>query len=315
MASVAIILLSYGRASDTIECIRSLERSTYTDHTIIVVDNASPDGAAGSVAAACPRTTLIRNDRNLGFAEGNNVGIRAALEQNAKLILVLNNDTVVEPEMLGRLVTAAETHPGTGAVGAKILYADAPATIWYAGGSLHPASATTMHRGIGMQDTGGFDRPEACTFITGCAMLVPAEVWRRIGLFDADFFAYLEDADVCYRARNAGYTLWYEPSAILYHKVSSTATWDSPGYTYLNVRNKILFLRKHCLPLKWLAGIPRTLYYVVRQLSRAALLKRNRSALKAVFYGVADGLSSAGARHGAGRLAELSPGRPHVRAT
>lgn len=310
MASVAIILLSYGRAHDTIECIQTIERSTFTDYDIIVVDNASPDGAADSVMSACPRITLFRNERNLGFAEGNNVGIRAALERKAQYILILNNDTVVEPDMLGRLVKAAGAHSGVGAVGAKILYADAPATIWYAGGSLHLQSATAAHHGIGLQNTSAFDQPAACTFITGCAMLVPAKVWRRVGLFDAAFFAYLEDADFCHRVRKAGFTLWYEPSAVLYHKVSSTTTWDSPAYTYLNLRNKILFLRKHCLPWAWLAGIPGTVYYILRQASRAVLLKRSRPALKAVVFGLMDGLSSAGVRHGAGRMAEFQPGSP-----
>jgi hypothetical protein len=146
-------------------------------------------------------------------------------------------------------------------------------------------------------------------------MLVPAEVWRRVGLFDARFFAYLEDADFCHRVMSAGYEMRYEPSAALYHKVSSTATWDSPGYTYLNVRNKILFLRKHCLPWTWLAGIHRTVYYVVRQLFRALLLKRNGPALRAVLYGLADGLSAEETRHGAGRLAELRSDTPHPETT
>jgi GT2 family glycosyltransferase len=303
--SIAIILLSYGRAADTIDCIRSLRQSTYTNYEIIVVDNASPDGAADSVASACTGITLIRNDRNLGFAGGNNVGIRAALDRGAELILVLNNDTVVDPDMLGRLVKAAGASPRIGIVGAKILYADPPTMIWYAGGTLHSPSATTSHHGIGRQDTGTFDQPGVCTFVTGCAMLVPAEVWRRVGVFDAGFFAYLEDGDFCHRARCAGYELRYEPSARLYHKVSSTTAWDSPGYTYLNVRNKILFLRKHCLPWMWLAGIHRTAYYVVRQLFRALLLKRSGAALRAVAYGIADGLSADEARHGAGRLAGL----------
>ncbi len=310
MASVAIILLSYGRATDTIECIRSLEQSTYTDREIIVVDNASPNNAADSIASACPGITLLRNERNLGFAEGNNIGIRAALAREAKLVFVLNNDTVVEPAMLDRLVAAAGARPGIGAVGAKILYADSPGTIWYAGGNLHPPSATTTHHGIGLRDEGAFDTPGACTFSTGCALLVPAVVWRAVGLFDADFFAYLEDADFCHRVRNAGYELLYEPSAVLRHKVSRTTSWDSPGYTYLNVRNKILFLRKHCLPWTWLLGVHRTSYYVVRQLVRAVVLKRTRPAVRAVAYGIVDGLSSSAAKSGPGRLDSLHRGRP-----
>lgn len=311
MASVAIILLSYGRAVDTIECIRSLERSTYADREIIVVDNASPDGAADAVASACPGITLIRNERNLGFAEGNNVGIRAALARGAAAVLILNNDTVADPAMLGRLVDTATAHPAAGVIGPKIFYASAPTTLWFAGGTLHVPSAATSHMGLGMRDAGAFNRPMACSFITGCAMLVPAEVWQRIGLFDARYFAYLEDADFCYRVRNAGYELRYEPSAILYHKVSTTTAWDSPTYIYLNLRNKILFLRKHCLPWTWLAGLHRTAYYALRQLVRALILKHNRAALRAVTFGLADGLSSNEERHGAGRLARLLPGAAH----
>ena len=309
MASLAIILLSYGRASDTIECVRSLERSTYTDRDILVIDNASPDGSADRIAAACPHITIIRNDRNLGFAGGNNVGVRAALERGARLILLLNNDTVADPKMLGRLVDAADARPRTGAVGAKIFYADPPTMLWYAGGSLRVASAATSHHGIGKPDAAAFDRPVVCSFVTGCAMLVPASVWREVGLFDVDYFAYLEDADFCYRISRAGYQLWYEPSAVLFHRVSSTTARDSPGYLYLNVRNKILFLRKHCMPWTWLAGIHGSAYYVLRQLVRALLVKRDSRSLRAVAYGIADGLSSAEARHGEGRLAVLRPAR------
>ena len=305
MALLSVVLVNYKRSGDTLECINSLRASSLRDIDIIVVDNASNDGSVQQIRNAHPDLHLISNTENLGFAGGNNVGIRRALESGSRYVLLLNNDTVVDKKALEALVNTMEQNPDAGITGGKILYFNQPGTIWFGGGKFNRNSGFGRHEGIGMADDGSFDTMHPCDFITGCCLLARREVFEQIGLLDEDFFTYLEDVDFCIRARDKGYSILYQPRAVIHHKVSSSTAWDSPLYIYFNLRNKLLFLRKRSGPTRWIPYIPQLTYFYVRQFVRLLLKQRNMQATRAAWRGLIDGLRNHTGKNGRGHLDEI----------
>lgn len=158
-------------------------------------------------------------------------------------------------------------------------------------------------------DSEAYSVLRATDYVTGCCMLVRREVFDSVGLLDSDYFAYLEDVDFCVRARNRGYGILYQPKAIIYHKVSTTATWDSPVYVYFNLRNKILFLRKHSSPRRWLPYLPKLVHFYVRQLVRLVFKWQDIAAARAAMMGITDGLKGYAGEYGKGRLHALPSAR------
>jgi GT2 family glycosyltransferase len=310
MAELAIILLNYGGAKDTEECVRSLEKSTYRDFEIIIVDNGSRDGSVERLRGACPDALLLVNEKNLGFAEGNNVGIRRAFQDECRYILLLNNDTVVEPNTLGELVNGFSSRENVGIVGGKILYYDQPDVLWFAGGYFNEHSAFGRHDGIGKHDSPAFSQARTSNYMTGCCLLARREVFDAVGLLAKEYFAYLEDVEFCVRARQKGFSILYVPTARVYHKVSRTSSWDSPMYLYLNLRNKLLFLRRNAAVADWLPHVPRLLSFYVRQFARVILRGKGFTCLRACSFGLVDGLRNYTGECGEGRLPALVPQPP-----
>lgn len=305
MPELSVILINYKRVQDTIECIASLQKSTFTNFEIIVVDNASRDGSVEKLRSTFPDLHLLECEENLGFAEGNNVGMRTALASGSKFILLLNNDTIVDRNALGELLATMRRHPEAGIVGAKIYYCDRPNVLWYAGGYFNEHSSFGGHYGIGEPDSGKYDTERTCSLITGCCLLIRREVCERIGLLDSDYFAYLEDADYCTRARREGYALFYQPKAIIHHKISSTSAWDSPVYIYFNLRNKILFLRKNATFVRVLPYVPRLFSFYLRQFIRLLFKWHSLKKTRAAWYGLVDGLRNYTGESGRGRLGSI----------
>ncbi|MBI5472558.1 MAG: glycosyltransferase family 2 protein [Ignavibacteriae bacterium] len=305
MSELAIILVNYKRPQDTIDCIASLLASDYSDFNIIVVDNASGDGSVEQLRQAYPSVTILSSEENVGFAEGNNIGVREALSSSCRYVLLLNNDTVVDKRALRELMAAMHRSPEAGIVGAKIYYFDKPRVLWYAGGFFGEHSSFGGHFGIGEEDAGQYDAARSCTLITGCCLLCRREVFERIGLLDSDYFAYLEDADFCVRAMRSGYVLLYWPDAIVSHKVSSTSAWDSPVYIYFTLRNKLLYLRKNSSIRQWLPYLPVLIYFYVRQLVRLSMKRRDPQKTKAAWFGLIDGLRNNIGTFGRGRIDQL----------
>ncbi|HEY7706527.1 MAG TPA: glycosyltransferase family 2 protein [Gaiellaceae bacterium] len=269
---VTAVVLSWNGREDTLACLRSLEGEPVD---VIVVDNASTDGTAEAVTGA----EVIRNERNLGYAGGMNVGIRRALEQGADAVLVLNNDVEVEPGAVAALVEPAG---GAGAVCPLIVFADDPERVWYAGAGYDPRKGYN-----GRQRT---DRPadarktdRAC----GAAMLVRREVLEAVGLFDEELFAYVEDTDWSLRARKLGLPLLVEPASRVRHKVSaSTGGEGSDGALYYSTRNTLTVAERHA-PLGRL-GTWRRRAVVVLAHGAQALLARRPARIRAVLQGWRD---------------------------
>ncbi len=302
MPALSVILVNFRRPDDTVDCVCSLRGSTFRDMQIIIVDNASDDGSADRLRSECPETLLIRSSRNLGFAGGNNLGIRRALEDGSRFVLLLNNDTTVDPGTIEALMATIRAEPRAGIVGAKIVYHDRPAILWFAGGSLNVHAARSSHDGMGKPDGPPFNSPKPCEYVTGCCLLTRREVFEAVGMLPTPYFAYMEDAEFCLRTRNAGYAVLYEPRARVLHKISMTSEWDSPAYIYLNLRNKLIFLRRNSRPALWVPHLPSLLYFYVRQLVRLLVRGHGPVALRAAWYAIIDGLRGFTGEDGSGRL-------------
>jgi GT2 family glycosyltransferase len=302
MPVLSVILVNYKRTQDTIDCVRSLEQSTFLDFDIIIVDNGAGEGSRRAFTEGCPHAILLFSERNLGFAEGNNVGIREALRRGSTYILLLNNDTIIDKQALAEMVKSLSHDRSIGIVGAKIYYFDRPNVLWFAGAYLNVNAARYGHYGIGEKDSGQYDGERRTDYVTGCCLMFRREVADQIGLLDKAYFAYLEDADFCLRARAAGFAVSYQPKAIIYHKVSSASAWDSPVYIYFNLRNKLLFLRRHSNSFRWLPFLPGLVYFYARQFIRLVFKWRDAQKVQAAWYGMVDGLRDYTGEIGEGRM-------------
>lgn len=244
---VYIVLLNWNGWQDTVECIASCKKLSYRNVRILIVDNGSTDGSIMELCRNSPDTELIRTGENLGFAGGNNVGIRHALEHGADYVWLLNNDTVVDSDALSALVNVAESNQSIGMVGSKIPFYDNPRFLWYAGGVLDPSLPYRPgHRGLKEQDRGQFDETGETGYVTGCSLLARREMIEEIGLLDEGLFLYFEDADWNARAKRAGWEVFYAPLSVVLHKVSSSIGGaESTRMRYYLARNLLYFIRKN----------------------------------------------------------------------
>lgn len=256
---VAIILLNWNGYQDTVECLESLRGLDYPSAFIVLVDNASSDGSEERLRAICPpEVTILQSGANLGFAGGNNVGIRYALEHGADYLWLLNTDTLVDPSALTALVRRAEADPTLGLIGSRIFYLAAPQHLWYAGGTLYPRTGMAIHEPYNVPDAPEFDQPHPTDFITGCSILARRATVERIGGLAEEYFYSYEDVDWCYQARQAGWGLYYEPESKVYHKVSASIGTATPKQLYYSTRARILFV-KHRLPKSYGSAVRFTL--------------------------------------------------------
>ncbi len=251
--SVAIILVNWNGYGLTKACLNSLSRLAYDNFSIILIDNGSEDASGQRLKSEFPEVIYLQNDQNLGFTGGNNVGITYALEHGFDYVLLLNNDTVVDPGFLTPMVSFLERNPQYGAAQPKILYEGRKDTLWNAGGGYFKWLQMTWSIGIGQKDEGQFDLEKDTHWITGCCFLVKQSCIREIGLLNEDYFAYYEDVDWSFRMREKGFRLRYIPSSVIYHVAgaSSIARQKSkegnvqPIVHFYRIRNHLFLIRRH----------------------------------------------------------------------
>ena len=274
------MILSWNRVDCLKDCVKSLLEINYPNYDIIVVDNASTDGSPEEVERNFPFVKLIRNKENLGYAEGNNIGIKYAIEKGDDYVLLLNDDVVVDPNFLRELVEVAEGDPRIGAVGPRIHHFKGSSGLYQFYGKANFYFNADYKR---LDDV---SKPEEVDYVFGTALLVKKEVVRRVGLLDANFFLYVEERDWCYRIRKAGYKIVYVPSAKAYHKVSQSFSGRmNPIVLYYVTRNELVFARKHLNPLLFFPlWIPRFAFRIIRY----ALKTRNIQVIKAILHGFFD---------------------------
>lgn len=243
---VGILIVNWNGYKLTSACIKSLEKVAYKNYHIYVVDNGSSDGSPDKIRQEFPLVNLITSTKNLGFSGGNNLGIKKILSSDYKYILLLNNDTEVDPHFLSELIKTALTNPNAGIVGGKIYYYNNPHMIWAAGSSCNLKKATFINRGYHETDVGQFNREEQVDFINGCCMLVDTQAMRKVNGFDDDYFAYVEDVDLNMRIKREGYNVYYNPKSIIYHHISASTGGESNKIKeYLKARNGFIFARKN----------------------------------------------------------------------
>jgi GT2 family glycosyltransferase len=236
-----IILVNYCNAGLTIDCIKSLNEAGCHNERIIVIDNNSPDDSC-SILSKIPEIILIKSTVNGGFSAGNNIGINYALENDCEYILLLNNDTIVDQNFLNQIFTGICNDTINVP---KIYYYSDPNRLWYAGGTIDYKRGLQYHYGENDIDTGQYSKEKFVNYATGCCMLIPVSVLKKVGLLDEQFFMYWEDLDYSIRLNNANVKIHYIPDAKVWHKVGMSSGVNSKAAIYYGNRNRFFVLKKY----------------------------------------------------------------------
>jgi GT2 family glycosyltransferase len=268
MPLVITVILNTNRREDTLETLASLERSTYERHHVIVLDNASQDGSVEAIRQKHPDVQIIELTQNRGYAGNNNIGIEAAIKQGADWILVLNEDTSIDPACLLELVQVGQSDTQVGILGPMVYHYDEPQVIQSAGGLL-AAGWDSKHLGHNELDQGQYSRSHQVDYISGCAILVRRDVITDLGMLDERFFYYFEETEWCLRASRASWKVIHVPHARIWHKGVQRHYKPGANVTYYKTRNKFLMLSKHHAPVKewvfaWLSTLRTLLSWSIR---------------------------------------------------
>jgi hypothetical protein len=241
---IAVVILNWNGLKDTLECLNSFRTIVYPSYSILVIDNGSTGNDAEIIKEEFGDSVcLIKEEKNLGFAGGCNVGIRWALSTGANYVLLLNNDTVVDSNFLVELANVAQNDKQIGIVGPKVYQYEQPNRIATAGGKVNLWTGSTPLIGAREIDAGKFDCIREVDFVSGCALLIKEETIRKIGLLDEKYFAYYEETDWCTKAKKACFKVVYVPKAKIWHKNPKTRT--SEFTMYLMTRNRFLFVKNN----------------------------------------------------------------------
>lgn len=260
---ITIVILNWNRFEDTKECLLSLSKIDQPDFKldVLVVDNGSEKSQISKLEKYVNSFTsnfflvaLIKNNKNFGYAKGNNVGIQIAIDKASDYVLVINNDTQVKEDFLNKLLNVANKDPKIGALTPKIYFAkgyefhksrykneDLGRVIWSAGGDIDWNNVYGSNHGVDEVDNGQFNKHKNTDFATGACVLYKKEALLESGLFDERYFLYLEDTDLSMRIKNKGFKIAYVPDAIIWHKVAQSSSIGSDLNDYFITRNRLLF--------------------------------------------------------------------------
>ncbi len=297
---IYVVVVTWNQYALTAACVRSLLLVNYPNLHILIVDNASQDDTTEKLCQEFKSgIEILTNARNLGYAGGNNVGIKHALQHSADYVMILNNDTVVDPDCITPLLVRLSGSERAGAVTPKIYFMDQPATIWAAGGRINPWIGKAGSRGRGEDDTGQLDQPETVDYTTGCCFLAPRTIFEQAGPFDKRYFAYFEDLDWSLRVRSLGLDIWYEPASHVWHVAGASSANTAPERTgtrspfiiYLLARNNLWFIRTHLTGIKKLSALSYFLLCYVPVYTAAYVILRRWQKLRGLSDGVRDGLT------------------------
>jgi len=277
--TVAIVILNWNNAPDTIDCLHSVAKLDYPNYTILVVDNGSTDDSVAKISAHFPTVEILETGKNLGYAEGNNVGIRWVMQKAADYVFVLNNDTLVEPAMLTKLVQAAELYPELGMAG-PLMYCIEPKDILFAAGSfIDWSKGKIWHRGMFQPAAryAGSNQPEPVDFISGCGVLVRRQLIEVAGILDPIYYLNFEDIEWSVRANRYGFQVWYVPQAVMWHKISASLGQESAANTYYTTRNALHFFWHNASGrLRWLS-VAHIIFSTLRTIGAWTLKPRYKS--------------------------------------
>ena len=286
-ASVGIVVLNWNGAPDTLACLDSIRRLDYRHFTVYVVDNGSTDDSLDQLNAYHKRYSfnLIETGANLGYAGGNNIGIRQALLDGADFILLLNNDTVVSPDLLDRFIEGSHRFADAGVFSARVMYSEDPEKVWFDGARWNERELKIEWPGQGCLEGSLASTDHETDYASGAALFFRAQVAREIGLLDESFFLVWEEVDWCFRARASGWRIVVVPKAKVWHKIgASFGSESSPLRTYFSTRNQLLWFRRHASLIARIRLLARTFCRLIPRFSLgnadAFLYKRLVWALK-----------------------------------
>jgi GT2 family glycosyltransferase len=251
---VYCVILNLNGRTLLLETLDSVRELSYPNFRVVVADNGSTDGSLEAVRELHPEVEIVENGTNLGFGEGNNMGMKHARERGSEWIFLLNNDITVDKDLLTEMMQVGVADQTIGMLCPKIYYADELRKLWYAGGRVNFWTGRVSHRGIRKIDRGQYDRVGDTDYVTRCAMLIRSSALDVVGLFDPVYYPiYAEDADLSARFLRAGYRLVYVPSGRLWHKVSAFSGGGlTPFKTRLKVEHNLIFFRRYAKWYHWL---------------------------------------------------------------
>lgn len=277
MFKVFISIINFNSKDVTLECLRSIEKldKHNIELSVIVVDNASKDRFNTSIKFNNFKLKIINSNNNLGFSGGQNLGIKYALENGADYLVVLNNDTILDRDLISSITDSFSENIAM--VSPKIYFAkgyefhgdrysqdEKGKVIWYAGGQMDWNNLIAKHRGVDEVDVGQYEKGSETDFATGCCMVVKADLFKKIGFFNEKYFLYYEDNDLSQRARLAGFDIYYQPKAVLWHKnAASVGGSGSLLQDYYITRNRMIFGFKYASLRSKLALVRESVYMVV----------------------------------------------------
>jgi len=239
------IVINWNLKNETAKCLKSLQ-ALETPCNILLVDNGSNDGSREYLTKRYPNIKMLKQSHNTGFGAACNQAIKVALQNPiCQYVFLINNDAVIHPLAITKLLDVAKLHPEVGIFGPKIFFTDERNVIWYAGARRRRFVLAAADTGRGQIDQGQFDITREVDYIFGTAMLIRREVIEKIGFFDESFFLYLEDLDFCLRAQQVGFKLMFVPQAKVWHTVSASTAQNETLRRYYLVKSTVVFLMKH----------------------------------------------------------------------
>ena len=284
---IFIIVLNWNGKEVLRECLESIEKIDYPNYEVIVVDNGSTDGSQKAVKEEFPYVHLIENDKNEGVAEGENIGIRYALEKGTDYVFITNNDVTLDKNLLRELLKVAERDDKIGIVGPIVYWANDPERIQFSGGMIN------WKKGQGhLLEAGKIDKGQHSVKNVDYVGLVfvSSGILEKVGLYNSKYFAYWEDAELCTRVKKAGYKVICTSDAKVWHKGSYTIKKISGFYEYYNTRNAFLFMKEYATRIQFISFI--LWFFVVNFWFTSGMLlyHKNIKALMSFYKGIKDGL-------------------------
>jgi GT2 family glycosyltransferase len=278
---VGVVVLTYNRMVVLKSCLSSVLRSNYQNYVTIVVDNASTDGTSAMIKSYFPSARLVRSEVNLGYTGGNNLGIKYLLErEDCDYILILNDDTIIDSNLMNELVGVVEKDQKIGIANPGIFDFETRSKLHNHYGKYN------FYLGIGYHSLLNKSEPEEIGLMRGTCFLLREEVVEKIGLMDEGYFLYFDEADLSCRVKKAGYRLMYVPSARAYHKMSHSFSGTiNPVALYYSTRNELLFARKN---LNILLFFPLWAFRFVFRIMQYLFKTWNPNVVSAIFRGFVD---------------------------
>jgi len=280
---ICIILLNWNGKNNTLECLESLAKVDYSPFTTIVIDNGSTDDSILAIRTAFPHVPILETGTNLGFAAGNNVGIQWALSKPFEWILLLNNDTIVDPSFLKAFMATAEKEPDAKILGAKIFRYFDPERIDHLGGKWNADNAQFESIASGLLDSANY-KSEEVDYVCGAALLMHRSVPETIGLLEARYFLFWEETDFCFRAKRAGFGVKTAPEARIWHKVSASFIGGKSHCHYFWWRSRLLWLERNLPANERKEVMARIVRHELAKALRHYLLKSSQQFLSRLLF-------------------------------